>query len=267
MFVLGLDYETTGLDHAKDRVLEIGAVVWDMRARAAVHFHSDYVLGPDWPLPDAEAQAITGIDPEWVRKFAVSDVDALTKLNKIASQCSYIVAHNAEFEMNFTMNWLKRNGDPHPELKKLPWIDTKIHLPYPSKISVRDLVSLCSHHGFFNPHPHRAFWDAWAMLKIMDQYAERFDEVVANSQSPRFKVWSKGITFNTKDLPKSLGYYWDGATKRWWFPCKESELDDAINKAKQKGFEVETQAEPICTTLEELEKICERASEEKGKNG
>lgn len=258
MYVLGLDYETTGLDHAKDRVLEVGAVIWDMKARAPVYFHSCYVLGPDWPLPNDEAKAITGIEPDWVRKFHSTDEMALKKLNAMATQCDFMVAHNAEFEMKFTNNWINRQMSPldFDVLKNIPWIDTKVHVPYPPTIGVRDLVSLCSHHKFFNPHPHRAFWDAWAMIKILDLYADRFEEIVAESQAPRVKLWSIGITFNTKDLPKSLGYYWDGATRRWWTVVKKSEVDDAINKAKQKGFEVETEEQPICTTLAELEEIC-----------
>jgi hypothetical protein len=131
-----------------------------------------------------------------------------------------------------------------------------VHIPYPPKTGVRDLVSLCSHHGFFNPHPHRAFWDAWAMLQVLDKYADRFDEIIEESQAARVKLWSIGITFNTKDLPKALGYYWDGGSRRWWTVVKESEVDDAINKAKQKGFEVETETQPIYTTIAELEEIC-----------
>lgn len=257
MFLLGLDYETTGLEHDTDRVIEVGAVVWDIKARAPVHFHSEFVLGENWPIPTDEAKEVTGIEPDWVRKFHIPEQAALSRIEGLAKECNFAVAHNAEMEMGFTRNWINRqpNVNGFSSLLKIPWIDTMIHLPFGPRIKVKDLVSLCSHHGFFNPHPHRALWDTWAMMKMLDIYADKFDEIVANSQAPRAKVWSRGITFNTKDLPKSLGYYWDGGTKRWWLPVKESELDDAINKAKAKGFEVETETQPICTTIGDLEKI------------
>jgi DNA polymerase III alpha subunit (gram-positive type) len=258
MFLFGVDFETTGLDHKQDRVIETGICVWDTVSREPALIESFYSLGPEWPLPTDEARAITGISDEWVKAFHFPDRAVLERIQEIAKKCDFMVAHNAEFEMNFINTWVKLQEIPNwfGSLLVKKWIDTKIHLPYPPNIGVRDLVSLCAYHGFFNPHPHRAFFDAWAMMKVFDHYLDdSLDEIIKNSQAPRVKIWSKGITFQTKDLPKSLGYYWDTPSKRWWTVVKESETDEAISKAKQKGFEVEVENVPVYTTIAELEKL------------
>lgn len=254
MYLLGIDFETTGFEAGSDVVTEVGAVLWDMDKRAPALFHSELVCnGRD---QSAEAQAVTGIEEPWLKNMGVAPNLALGNLVNLIAHADYVVAHNAEFEMRFLGAWLRQNGYPlESGVYQKPWIDTLLHVPYPQKISVRDLVSLCAHHGFVNPHPHRALWDAWAMMKILDLYHPQFGEIQENVNAQRVKVWSKGITFNTKDKPKALGYRWDGDSKRWWLAVKESEVDNAINEAKAKGFETETETIPVYSTLEGFEKI------------
>lgn len=260
MLLLGIDFETTGIDSKEDRPIEMGIVVWDTEKRVPAYLHSCYILGENWPKPTEEAQAVSNIDPEWVRAFYTPPHMALDKLCYLAEQCDFMVAHNADFEMAFISEWLKR----HPviagaKLKTIPWIDTKVHLPFPPKVNARDLVSLCSHHGFFNPHPHRALFDAWAMMKILDQYP--LADVIENAQSAKCRLWSIGITFNTKDRPKSVGYHWHGETKRWFTDVKLSEEKDATEKALKAGFEVKAEHIPICTNIEDFESIRKGSSE------
>lgn len=258
MYLLGVDLETTGLDHKSDCITEVGAVVWCTQTRAPVHYYSTLIERPNQEPMSQEVIDITGITDHHLHHFGRPAIMALGELDQLAKRCDYLVAHNAEFEMKFIGRWVQEHK--HPEffdsLREKPWLDTKL-LPYPASIGPRDLVSLCSHHGFFNPHPHRALWDAWAMMKILDSYHVNLNEVLEAVHAPKVKLWSQGITFATKDRPKSLGYYWDGESKRWYTTVRESDRDEAIKKAKDKGFGVTVEQTPLLTNIRELEAVAQ----------
>ena len=64
MNLIGIDTETTGLNSAEDRILEVGAVLMDWQTGVPLQILSKLVR-PDRPIPP-EITKINGIDDEMV---------------------------------------------------------------------------------------------------------------------------------------------------------------------------------------------------------
>ncbi len=102
--VVVLDFETTGLNTQKDRIIEIGAVRLENGAVTADY--SSFVQ-PDRLLP-AKITELTGIT-DMMLKNAPRAADALPELMDFIGDCP-IAAHNAAFDLAVLASELKRLG-------------------------------------------------------------------------------------------------------------------------------------------------------------
>jgi exodeoxyribonuclease X len=115
MKYLVLDCETTGMDHEKDRVVEVGAAL--TTATEGIVYDSALV-DPGIPIPP-EASAIHHLVDEDVRgcetiEEAIKDLLEMPDEEEDGNPVAAYVAHNAPFDRGFL-------GKHLPEL---PWIDT-----------------------------------------------------------------------------------------------------------------------------------------------
>jgi exodeoxyribonuclease X len=115
MKYLVLDCETTGMDHEKDRVVEVGAAI--TTATEGIVYDSALV-DPGIPIPP-EASAIHHLVDEDVRgcetiEEAIKDLLEMPDEEEVGNPVVAYVAHNAPFDRGFLGKYL-------PEL---PWIDT-----------------------------------------------------------------------------------------------------------------------------------------------
>ncbi|MCB0422832.1 MAG: hypothetical protein KDD61_17660 [Bdellovibrionales bacterium] len=210
MLILGLDFETTGLSPQTDRVIEIGAVVWDTDSQKPKALFSELVLPAPFSGLSPEIVKVTGIDDETLKTFGVDGNQAFERLQSLVKECDYIVAHNAAFDRGFYQQELLNYG-MRDEYER-PWIDTVLDVPYPEEIGTRKLTYLAAEHGFVNVYAHRAVFDTLTMLSILGQYP--LDQVIARSQSPNVMVTSH-VSFDEKDKAKNMGFRWDAPNKKW----------------------------------------------------
>ncbi len=98
------DFETTGLDVYRDRIIEIGAIKYVNGERVA---DFSYLINPEIPLPEVITK-ITGITPEMLEGQAVIE-DVLPEFLSFIDK-SVLVAHNAEFDLNFLKSVAGRQG-------------------------------------------------------------------------------------------------------------------------------------------------------------
>ena len=150
-----LDLETTGLDPARDRVIEVGAVAF---TPGQVTSTMEQLVDPGRPVPDTVLR-LTGIKQEELRG-AASPEDALRQLAEFL-RGRQPVGHGARLDVEF----LETAGLWDGSQEILDTLDiSRILLPGAGSHS---LPLLSSEMGFNQPRPHRALDDADATRQLL----------------------------------------------------------------------------------------------------
>lgn len=254
MRVLGLDFETTGLDITKARIIEIGAImyrvencVWD---KVASYSTLIYDLGDDRITP--ETTKITGITQEEIESSGKPLIPSIELLAKMGLEADMIVCHNAQFDGGMLRETVKRhNLDVHiPCINPMlaaHWLCSVMDLKSNRDYKCRTLSHLALDRGIaVDPSLlHRAVADVELMGKMLT--AAKADPVLMleYQQSPWVFLqaiipppWEDGG--KGKDAATKLGYSWQKArgtdgpefTKTWVKRVKECDLEDERKAAQ-----------------------------------
>ena len=163
-----LDVETTGLDPARDRVVEIGIVIFGFDRDAALVQKEAWVslVNPEMAIPDT-AGAIHGITD-----LDVSSAPRFVEIREAVA--SYLrdrilVAHNAPFDASFLQNEFSRLSAP---LSMAQVIDTLelTRLAYPNLHSY-NLGKAAYILGIPSGNGHRALDDAKTCMQLFARCA------------------------------------------------------------------------------------------------
>lgn len=238
MLLLGLDFETTGLNPAIHSICEVGASLWDTECHRAVQSMGYLVKVGAQAEYEADAVAATGLTPEILAKYGKDPERAIKQLLNMYDQADYIVAHNGnQCDRIFLRAWMAAYNlqEAFPEDKF--WIDTLVDIEYPKKWS-KQLTALAAYHNFLNPFPHQALGDALTALNILDQYP--LDKVLAYAKTP----WVGArltIPFEKNQWGKDNGYfsyYKDNKFRFWMKKVKEDRFDDENSLVQAAGFSI-----------------------------
>jgi DNA polymerase III subunit epsilon len=157
-----IDTETTGLNPETDRVVEIGAAIFN----GGVYIHGiNYLLKTDVPIPP-EVSAINGISQEKLDKEGLDPKLSISRIFSYIHQMSQgklpIVAFNAIFDFRFLLTEAKRRGIDY-NLRETRVIDPLIiDRRYDKwKKGSRKLEAMAPKYGVM-PGNHRALNDAIA---------------------------------------------------------------------------------------------------------
>ena len=161
------DIETTGLSDARDRITEIGAVLWSGGA-AIDRFQT--MVNPGIPIPP-NIQQLTGINDLDVRD-APDEQEAVSAFLNFAGDRP-LCAHNADFDIGFISAAARRMGRTFC----LTYTDTyalaQVLLPNLKKYKL-DMVA--DYLGLPPFHHHRAVDDAEICARIFDNFVRRLGE-------------------------------------------------------------------------------------------
>ncbi|HYL08321.1 MAG TPA: helicase C-terminal domain-containing protein [Candidatus Udaeobacter sp.] len=167
-----LDLETTGLDPARDRVIEIGAVAFTPEYVIST---LDELVDPGRAVPDPVLR-LTGINPDDLRGAAAPEL-ALGRLADFL-RGRQAVGHGARLDVQF----LETAGLWDPGQEILDTLDlARILLPGAASHS---LPLLSTELGFSQPRPHRALDDADATRQLLLRLREEaiaLDETLKES--------------------------------------------------------------------------------------
>ena len=167
-----LDLETTGLDPARDRVIEVGAVAFTPER---VTTTLERLVDPGRAVPETVLR-LTGIKPEELRGAASAE-SALGELADFL-RGRQPVGHGARLDVDF----LSAAGLWDPEAEILDTLDVaRILLPSAASHS---LPLLAAEMGFNQPRPHRALDDADATRQLLLRLREEaaiLDEALKES--------------------------------------------------------------------------------------
>ncbi|MDB5652131.1 MAG: Exonuclease RNase and polymerase [Hyphomicrobiales bacterium] len=152
-----LDLETTGLDPAKDEIIEIAMVPFlytvggDLLAVGeAFQSYQD----PGISIP-AEITALTGITDEMVQGQTID----LTQVEEHVGRAAIIIAHNSAFDRKFAERL-------SPAFETKPWACSMSQIPWAAEgIRGSKLAYLAAAAGFFFDE-HRAVTDCQAAIQI-----------------------------------------------------------------------------------------------------
>ena len=217
-----IDVETTGLDHRRDEVIELGMVafVHDAEGRIGPVVGVLGMLHEPRGEITPEIARLTGITAETVAGQAI-DMGAVRDLLEPAE---LVIAHNAMFDRAFCERL--DEGFRHRawacSVAEVPWRDIGFE---GAKLGY--LVNGC---GLFH-HGHRAVDDCHALLEVLAHDAgggTAFVHLLRSSARTRVRVWAEWAPFDMKDVLKARGYRWsgggDGQPKAWWKEVDEEDL-------------------------------------------
>jgi DNA polymerase III subunit epsilon len=239
MLILGIDFETTGLDIQNIGVTEVGMVLWDTENRTPVKMYGTLVDPGKYAIwePDVLAGKVNDVSPEICAKFGEPDERACRSVLSWYSNADVACAHNGNvFDRLLLDKWASRYGLDSQKSKV--WIDTKVDIDRPVRDSTR-LTYMAADHNFLNPFPHRAMFDVMTMLTILNKYD--LDPILELAKSPT-RVVKALVPFEQKDLAKNRGYhpiYENGKFNRWELPVKECRLDKEREYFRSMGFDIE----------------------------
>jgi len=215
---LCLDTETTGLDHAVDKIIELGIVAFEYNPLTAeiikVTERYNGFEDPGQPLP-TEITEITGISDEMLAGQLFDD----ERIIALADKATLVIAHNAAFDRKF----IERR---YPLFIKLPWACSMTQIDWSrERISSRSLEYLLYKCGGYCINAHRAQDDAEGVLGLLLgnlplNEAPIFKTLLKASGEVTTRITAVGAPYDKKDLLKQRGYRWnDGANngcKGWW---------------------------------------------------
>ena len=185
------DTETTGLKKDNDFLLEIGAVKFDKNGIIGEPF--DILIKPPIPISQFITE-ITNIDDNLVKDCGDAFSAVKDFLNFIQNDNTFLVAHNANFDMGFINHTLEING--LPDLKNSV-IDTLTlsRWAYPDFVNEEEkgqykLQNLAKRFNINVEAAHRAYDDARVCMelfkKIIDDTMDRHKDFEIDTQLSLF---------------------------------------------------------------------------------
>lgn len=243
MRLLTYDLETTGFDTAKDRITELGAVLWDWDRKKPLLFFSKFLYESDYPPLSDEVKRVTGIEDLDLVEFGEHPAKILNMFEAFvdAGKPDFIVGHNIiNFDDPMLYSNLVRSKVEAPLIRAKARIDTRCDLPHETPPDSMKLKHLLGDHGIINHCAHRAIGDAWNTGLLLARYD--IEKVITYSKIPTITVRAV-VSFADKDKAKARRYSWEKLgeevyPKCWVKKIKMNELEKETEEAKKAGFQV-----------------------------
>ncbi|WP_456712333.1 3'-5' exonuclease [Bradyrhizobium sp. USDA 4353] len=224
-----LDTETTGLDHSRDEIIELGMVSFDYTRDGRILRVRDVFSAfnePSAPI-SPEVTALTGITDEMVTGHRI-DPEAVSAF---VAGAVIVIAHNAAFDRRFAERYW-------PVFERMAWgcsateVDWRLH-----GFAGAQLGYLLNGAGFFH-QAHRAVDDCHALLEVLNFVlpttgAPALAALLQTARKATTRVWAQQSPFELKDALKKRGYRWsdgtDGRPKSWYIDVDEGALEAEIS--------------------------------------
>lgn len=226
MKLLITDLETTGLDPSKDKIIEVGAILYSVDHQCTLQQLSTLL-----PCEENPAENINRI-----KNLATKEVSNNTLLQvykEWVKEADYIVAYNANFEKS----WLKGIT------KEKPWICAYEDIIWPNNHKQTNLVATALNHGVGVSLAHRALADCQILAQLfdrMDDLPEMLRKAVFRSIEERVYVVAE-VVFDEKDKAKEQKFKWDNVKRHWHKIMVKSDYEKEKN-----DYTFKTQIVPAC---------------------
>lgn len=164
---IAVDVETTGLDAAYERIIEIGAIRYRDGKESAIFQHLIY---QERQL-DANITRLTGITDEMLKQ-ARPEKEVIQEFLEFAAD-DIILGHNVLFDYSF----LKTTAGRHGYSFECKGFDTLgLAKRFHKKEGSRSLEAMCNYYQIHNERAHRALQDARAAATLFHRFLDSFAE-------------------------------------------------------------------------------------------
>ena len=218
-----LDTETTGVNRASDKIIELAlkVVKFEKASGKIVSIDKEYESFND-PGEEIsqEITMLTGINDEMVEGQAID----WEKVDAILKDAEIVVAHNAGFDRAFVDRY--SSVSPYKiwacSMQDIDWLDKGFS-------SVKQEL-LCYWHGFYFD-AHRAMNDVDALIHLLTHPSYEADrpllELMKNSQKPTYVIFATNFNYDPvkKDIVKANKYKWNAEDKVWYKTVNFDDLD------------------------------------------
>ena len=218
-----LDTETTGLNPASDKIIELGIVVFEYSTETAQAYRVLEVFNeledPGMPIPP-ESTKVHNITDAMVAGKRIDD-DAVKTL---MSDVSIVIAHNANFDRGFV-------EARFPFFADKPWACSLAQVPWKSEGFGSASLEFLAYRFGFHFGGHRASVDCQALLEVLQSDlpitgGKVMKTLLTNARSNEIKVWALNAPFDQKDKLKGRGYRWEAERKTWTGLVQQSNLGE-----------------------------------------
>jgi DNA polymerase-3 subunit epsilon len=223
-----LDTETTGMDHAADKIIELAMVPFEFDSDGNIYRvlpEYNALQDPGMPIPEI-ASKITGITDEMVKGQAID----LASVSNMLNEAVIVIAHNARFDRPFCESLLD-------DFKNISWGCSIQDINWNEEgMEGVKLEYLAYKYGFFF-EGHRATIDCQAGIEILSRELPASGEPVLkrlldNARRVDVRLWAEGAPFEMKDELKKRGYRWspggNGKRKAWYRDLPEDLLNEEM---------------------------------------
>ena len=242
MKILGLDFESTGLDTNTARIIEVGACVFETDTNVPIQIYSTFISDVKIMPEHEEALKINRIKAEWL-DYGVPLEEALMELNRLIGDhhIEYVMAHNGNsYDKPLVLAELNRLGLKGHFLETCKWLDSKDDLPFMEEPQSRKLRHLALDAGFINFFEHRAIFDVMTMLKIAADY--KIEDIIEQSKIP-WVIIRALVDYDNREKAKEMRFSWENIGEKkfpkcWVKKIRENLVEIEQKKAEEKNFKI-----------------------------
>ncbi len=230
-----LDTETTGMDINKDKIIELGMILFEFDPQTGVIYkvikNFDEYEDPGFPIP-AESTAVHHITDEMVKGKFISDQEVA----QFVSKANVIIAHNAGFDRAFVeARW--------PVFEDYMWGCSLKDIDWKQEgFGSAKLDYLVYTQGYFYD-AHRADADCCALLELLSATLPSSQQpallqLLESLNQPQIRLFAIGSPFETKDLLKQRNYRWSADIRSWHRTlATERDLEAELSWLKKNVYE------------------------------
>lgn len=232
MRLMVLDIETTGVDPSEDRIIELGAALYDVAAQTTIWQYGAIIPTTRKNL----AQDVNGISPRTIRSAAElypdPEDDPIQPLFDLIERVRpyAFVAHTSEFERGFLAEYAPEFDPEDENHYGIPWVCSQTDIVFPSHTGCHKLAHLATDHDIPVGVRHRALADVLLLCELLAM-AQNLEAQIERALKPKQK-YAAIISFGDRHLAKQDGFAWDPDSRVWWknYPTDEAVVCQATNE-------------------------------------